>query len=407
MMRRIVVFRDPRNPRLNPGVISKWCLVYGIPLEFHDWGGEPNYDEMTHVLDRGQPSVVIMNQFSICKIVEQSKMRRRWAGWHQHHFHSYSNWMDTQAMWMDIYWGTIEWPGPWPKERRDLFERQLKHLDIQIPIWLPFHFTGGGLLKRSNERQPVINTGLGISSASGISSEVWDTPPFVDTHPAGSGVKPSKDFLFLVRRTPDVDVSYSKWRNFFIDRVMERFGSHSEHTDTVREYVFNNDLSHLWSDAVITGDKRFQGPFNVRCDLYARCNFELVCEAHADLDADPVWSPARLYWLSEKMWKPILMRKPWLVFHQPGFLRYMRRLGFRTFHNHCDESYDEIVGPESRIQRLCDSVGDVLRSGSHQFAQNTKQICHHNRQRYLVLRAENECHQFRQLDRFIRPQLSQ
>ncbi len=45
--------------------------------------------------------------------------------------------------------------------------------------------------------------------------------------------------------------------------------------------------------------------------------------------------------LSEKIWKPIIMGHPFMVFGNPGTLKYLKKLGYRTFDKWIDESYDE------------------------------------------------------------------
>ena len=44
--------------------------------------------------------------------------------------------------------------------------------------------------------------------------------------------------------------------------------------------------------------------------------------------------------VSEKVWKPIRNRHPFLVVGTPGTLSYIRRLGFRTFTPLIDERYE-------------------------------------------------------------------
>ena len=56
--------------------------------------------------------------------------------------------------------------------------------------------------------------------------------------------------------------------------------------------------------------------------------------------------------VSEKVWKPIRNRHPFLVVGTPGTLSYIRQLGFRTFTPLIDERYDSIIDDEQRMQAL-------------------------------------------------------
>lgn len=56
--------------------------------------------------------------------------------------------------------------------------------------------------------------------------------------------------------------------------------------------------------------------------------------------------------ISEKTMKPIAMLHPFIIMGQPGVLKHLHELGFKTFHGWWDESYDNIVDPNKRFARL-------------------------------------------------------
>jgi hypothetical protein len=49
----------------------------------------------------------------------------------------------------------------------------------------------------------------------------------------------------------------------------------------------------------------------------------------------------KTFYVDEKIWRPILMRTPFIVQSSQNFLPNLRRLGFRTFGNYWDEGYSE------------------------------------------------------------------
>lgn len=53
---------------------------------------------------------------------------------------------------------------------------------------------------------------------------------------------------------------------------------------------------------------------------------------------------------SEKIYKPVLFFQPFVLFSQPGSLEYFRSLGFQTFGDFIDESYDSIRNDTERFQ---------------------------------------------------------
>jgi hypothetical protein len=63
------------------------------------------------------------------------------------------------------------------------------------------------------------------------------------------------------------------------------------------------------------------------------------------------------YWqnkthLTEKIFKPIVLRMPFILVGCPHNLEYLRSFGFRTFNQYWDESYDRIEDPIKRLQAI-------------------------------------------------------
>lgn len=50
------------------------------------------------------------------------------------------------------------------------------------------------------------------------------------------------------------------------------------------------------------------------------------------------------FWITEKTARPIAYHKPFVIFASPHFLKNLRRMGFRTFHELWDEGYDDFEG---------------------------------------------------------------
>jgi hypothetical protein len=56
--------------------------------------------------------------------------------------------------------------------------------------------------------------------------------------------------------------------------------------------------------------------------------------------------------LTEKVFKPIVSKQPFLLLAASGNLAYLRRYGFRTFGDFWDESYDNIINPGKRMSAV-------------------------------------------------------
>lgn len=82
---------------------------------------------------------------------------------------------------------------------------------------------------------------------------------------------------------------------------------------------------------------------------------------------------------TEKTIRNFLLKKPFIVFSAQYFVQYLHELGFRTFGDVIDESYDTIECPKQRcdaiiseVERVCN--GDLIKSNGEYFAE----VCEHN-----------------------------
>lgn len=60
--------------------------------------------------------------------------------------------------------------------------------------------------------------------------------------------------------------------------------------------------------------------------------------------------------LTEKTFKPIIMKHPFIMVSRPGTLKALRQCGYKTFHPFIDESYDEIKNNIDRLDAISDEI---------------------------------------------------
>ena len=60
--------------------------------------------------------------------------------------------------------------------------------------------------------------------------------------------------------------------------------------------------------------------------------------------------------LTEKIFKPIVVKRPFILVGAPGNLAYLKSYGFKTFDRWIDESYDNETDPDKRILLIIEQV---------------------------------------------------
>jgi len=90
--------------------------------------------------------------------------------------------------------------------------------------------------------------------------------------------------------------------------------------------------------------------------------------------------------ISEKSFKPMAYRHPFIIFGSVDTLKYLQREGFETFDNLWDESYDSIIEDDQRHQAVAHTVIDAVKEynqGNLKFDSATEQKLQHNHARFF------------------------
>lgn len=86
---------------------------------------------------------------------------------------------------------------------------------------------------------------------------------------------------------------------------------------------------------------------------YSDSYFSIVMETFPDRPS---------FFLTEKVLKPIFNLHPFIIVGAPGSLHYIRSLGYETFPELFDESYDQILDDGERFRCILDQVDGLIRS---------------------------------------------
>jgi hypothetical protein len=82
--------------------------------------------------------------------------------------------------------------------------------------------------------------------------------------------------------------------------------------------------------------------------------------------------------LTEKTYKPIAMKHPFILLAPVHSLRMLRERGYKTFSPFIDESYDEIENDNLRLQAVAEEVKRLSESDLVEFTYQIKDIVEHN-----------------------------
>ena len=88
--------------------------------------------------------------------------------------------------------------------------------------------------------------------------------------------------------------------------------------------------------------------------------------------------------LSEKIFKPIRHAQPFVVFGTPNTLATLRDLGYQTFDQLLDNSYDSEINNTERCIKTLNTIKQMNQTNLHEFYVSCKDQLLHNQELFLA-----------------------
>jgi hypothetical protein len=99
---------------------------------------------------------------------------------------------------------------------------------------------------------------------------------------------------------------------------------------------------------------------------------------------------------TEKTFKAIVMKRPFVIVGCVGSLAKLRELGFRTFDKFWNEDYDQEINPNKRLQKVLDIVSHISSLSVvelQEMCYNMQDILEHNAEHYSEQFAKQQLQQ--------------
>ena len=123
--------------------------------------------------------------------------------------------------------------------------------------------------------------------------------------------------------------------------------------------------------------------------------FSIVTETMFYKRSDPEWASGYTtaeddMFITEKTYRPIALKHPFILLAYPHTLKELRKRGFKTFHPFIDESYDDLEAASERFEAIVKEVQRLVAFTDEQWMEwmhNIVPIVDHN---YKVLLENND-----------------
>lgn len=124
---------------------------------------------------------------------------------------------------------------------------------------------------------------------------------------------------------------------------------------------------------------------NISSDHSAKISVEDAVKSAIHIVAETVFDLDRIH-ATEKVFKPMVMKQPFIIFAGPGMLEYLKSYGFMTFGHLWDESYDQEFDHVARMEKLVSLIKDINSLNSDDFRKlmiNCQQVIDHNHKHFF------------------------
>jgi hypothetical protein len=102
--------------------------------------------------------------------------------------------------------------------------------------------------------------------------------------------------------------------------------------------------------------------------LSANDNLETLSLGLFHVVTETIFYDEKLH-LTEKIFKPIVARRPFILVGAPGNLAYLKSYGFRTFDRWIDESYDLEQDPDQRLFKIVNEIDKLCKLSEWELVQ--------------------------------------
>lgn len=183
------------------------------------------------------------------------------------------------------------------------------------------------------------------------------------------------------------------YSNFIYRMNKQDYGMCADNIDVVDFSKVPGDISQWFeSSAQHTPIPHFHILGRIPDIMMNQACFNLVLESDFDY---PV------FYTTEKTIRPLLMGMPFVLASSPGHLGYLHQLGFKTYGDLWDESYDTITNNQQRLRAVFDLCNQLGKFDWHGNRKTLQKIGQHNRANFANLGTHFDS-EFREFERIIK-----
>jgi len=172
------------------------------------------------------------------------------------------------------------------------------------------------------------------------------------------------------------------------DWLYEVISDHPVLDKTFLTYFGKDTTQGYWSNDVVRPKKHTAetlGPLANRFNTQIRCS-DLLDPAIYNMTHYTAMIETTIHndfaMFSEKEAKPIIAQRPFIIFGARGQLKAFRSLGFKTFDDVIDESYDIIDFQKQRWQKALDSMLQLTKKDPVEVHEKLADVLEHNKSHF-------------------------
>lgn len=184
----------------------------------------------------------------------------------------------------------------------------------------------------------------------------------------------ARDWFRHWKHRPELNCRDS-WQKKFLLYARDCTGSRQYRRNLLNQLApISDQILHDWHHKKITSS-----------DLSASIDINDAQQTAIHLVAETIFDQDKIH-LTEKIFKPMVMKQPFILFGGPNSLQYLKEYGFKTFSHAWDESYDTELNHDLRSEKILKVIHGLNDLSDHDLRYKLKscqEIVEHNHRHFF------------------------